>query len=603
MSDIIRLLPDAVANQIAAGEVIQRPASVVKELMENSIDAGASSINVRLKDAGKTYIQVVDDGHGMTENDARLCFERHATSKISEANDLFAIRTMGFRGEALASIAAISEVTLKTRSAKEEVGTQLRVSGSRVLSQEPESCPVGTNLVIRNLFFNVPARRKFLKSEQTELRHVIHEFNHVAMAYPEIEFQLIHNNTQVFHLPAANLKQRISGIFGKNSHQNLIPLESETTIVTIRGFIGKAEHAKKTYGEQYLFVNNRFMKHPYFHKAIMQAYEHILPADYYPSYFLFFEVKPDHIDINIHPTKTEIKFEDERSIWQILSAAVKEAIGKHNLSPSLDFDNEGVIDIPVLGRNQEVRPPGETINPRYNPFEQDEQQSTFQGWKNKPVDPNWQQLYQPNRNEDLTPGLGFDEKSDAQEQNGQKYMQLKNKYVLAPVKSGLMVIDQRRAHERILYEKNMESIRQNASVSQHTLFPETIELNAADYELCKELMDDITLLGFDIRDFGNNSVVVNSIPAGTQIQNCRMILEELLEQYKNMKSQLSIDQYERLARSAATAAAIPYGRQLDQKEMRELVDQLFGCSDPNHTPSGRKILNIINLEEIEKYLA
>src|SRR6056297_1384803 len=325
MSDIIQLLPDAVANQIAAGEVIQRPASVVKELVENAIDAGSSSITVRLKDAGKTYIQVVDDGHGMTENDARLCFERHATSKISEANDLFAIRTMGFRGEALASIAAISEVTLKTRSAKEEVGTQLRVSGSRVLSQEPESCPVGTNLVIRNLFFNVPARRKFLKNEQTELRHVIHEFNHVAMAYPEIEFQLIHNNTQVFHLPAANLKQRISGIFGKNSHQNLIPLESETTIVTIRGFIGKAEHAKKTYGEQYLFVNNRFMKHPYFHKAIMQAYEHILPADYYPSYFLFFEVKPDHIDINIHPTKTEIKFEDERSIWQILSAAVKEA--------------------------------------------------------------------------------------------------------------------------------------------------------------------------------------------------------------------------------------------------------------------------------------
>ena len=603
MSDIIRLLPDAVANQIAAGEVIQRPASVVKELMENSIDAGASSINVRLKDAGKTYIQVVDDGHGMTENDARLSFERHATSKISEANDLFAIRTMGFRGEALASIAAISEVTLKTRSAKEEVGTQLRVSGSRVLSQEPESCPVGTNLVVRNLFFNVPARRKFLKSEQTELRHVIHQFNHVAMAYPEIEFQLIHDNTQVFNLPAANLKQRISGIFGKNSHQNLIPLESETTIVTIRGFIGKAEHAKKTYGEQYLFVNNRFMKHPYFHKAIMQAYEHILPADYYPSYFLFFEVKPDHIDINIHPTKTEIKFEDERSIWQILSAAVKEAIGRHNLSPSLDFDNEGVIDIPVLGRDQEVRPPRETINPGYNPFEQDEQKSTFRGWKNRPVDPNWQQLYQPGRNEDLTPGLGFDEKSDMQEQNGQKYMQLKNKYVLAPVKSGLMVIDQRRAHERILYEKNMESIRQNASVSQHTLFPETIELNAADYELCKELMDDITLLGFDIRDFGNNSVVVNSIPAGTQMQNCRMILEELLEQYKNMKSQLSIDQHERVARSAATAAAIPYGRQLDQKEMRELVDQLFGCSDPNHTPSGRKILNIINLEEIEKYLA
>lgn len=603
MSDIIRLLPDAVANQIAAGEVIQRPASVVKELMENAIDAGASSINVRLKDAGKTYIQVVDDGHGMTENDARLCFERHATSKISEANDLFAIRTMGFRGEALASIAAISEVTLKTRSAKEEVGTQLRVSGSRILSQEPESCPVGTNLVVRNLFFNVPARRKFLKSEQTELRHVIHEFNHVAMAYPEIEFQLIHDNTQVFNLPSSNLKQRISGIFGKNSHQNLIPLESETSIVTIRGFIGKAEHAKKTYGEQYLFVNNRFMKHPYFHKAIMQAYEHILPADYYPSYFLFFEVKPEHIDINIHPTKTEIKFEDERSIWQILSAAVKEAIGKHNLSPSLDFDNEGVIDIPVLGRNQEVRPPRETINPGYNPFEQDEQKSTFRGWKNRPVDPNWQQLYQPGRNEDLTPGLGFDEKSDAQEQNGQKYMQLKNKYVLAPVKSGLMVIDQRRAHERILYEKNMESIRQNASVSQHTLFPETIELNAADYELCKELMDDITLLGFDIRDFGNNSVVVNSIPAGTQMQNCRMILEELLEQYKNMKSQLSIDQHERVARSAATAAAIPYGRQLDQKEMRELVDQLFGCSDPNHTPSGRKILNIINLEEIEKYLA
>src|SRR6056297_1538913 len=330
MSDIIQLLPDAVANQIAAGEVIQRPASVVKELVENAIDAGSSSITVRLKDAGKTYIQVLDNGRGMSENDARLCFERHATSKISDARDLFAIRTMGFRGEALASIAAIAEVTLKSRSTENELGTMIRISGSKIEAQEKDNIPAGTNITVRNLFYNVPARRKFLKTDQTELRHIITEFNHAALAYPDIEFHLIHNNTQVFNLSASNLKARISGIFGKQIQQNLISLETDTSIIKITGFIGKPDHAKKTYGEQFLFVNHRFMKHPYFHKAVMKGYEQILPPDHFPSYFLFFETDPATIDINIHPTKTEIKFEDERSIWQILLAATKEAIGKHN---------------------------------------------------------------------------------------------------------------------------------------------------------------------------------------------------------------------------------------------------------------------------------
>lgn len=601
MSDIIQLLPDAVANQIAAGEVIQRPASVVKELMENAIDAGASSVTVRLKDAGKTLVQVIDNGHGMTENDARLCFERHATSKISDANDLFAIRTMGFRGEALASIAAIAEVVLKTRVDGAELGTQIRINASKVESQDPESCPAGSNILVRNLFFNVPARRKFLKTDQTELRHIINEFNHVALAYPDIEFQLIHNSTQVFQLPVANLRTRISGIFGKQIFQNLIPVQTDTSIVKITGFTGKPEFAKKTYGEQFLFVNNRYMKHHYFNKAVMKAYEEILPADHFPSYFLFFETNPSSIDINIHPTKTEIKFEDERSIWHILAAAVKEAIGKNNLAPSLDFDTEGVIDIPVLSKTQEVQIPTENINREFNPFDSDTDPSV--NYSRQKVDPDWQKLYENKRNDDLAPGLGFDEQHTNGDALPVRYLQLKNRFILSPVKSGLMIIDQRRAHERILYDHYLDSLKRNAGVAQKTLFPENIDLGPADYQLCLELADVISSLGFDIRDFGKNCVIVHSVPANTNIHDIKSVLETILEQYKNLNDELKLDQHEKLARSAAHAAAIPHGKELDIREMRELVDQLFACSNPNSTPAGKRILNIVKLEDLEKHLA
>ncbi len=598
MPDIIQLLPDSVANQIAAGEVIQRPASVVKELMENAIDAGSSSVTVRLKDAGKTYIQVLDNGRGMTANDARLCFERHATSKISEANDLFAIRTMGFRGEALASIAAIAEVSLKTKTASNELGTHIRVSGSKIESQEQDRISEGTNITVRNLFFNVPARRKFLKSDQTELRHIINEFNHTALAYPEVEFYLMHNDGTVFNLPGAHLKNRISGIFGKQILQNLINIETETSIAKISGFIGKPEHAKKTFGEQFLFVNQRFMKHPYFHKAIMKAYEDILPADHYPSYFIFFETDPASIDINIHPTKTEIKFENERSVWQILHAATREAIGKHNLSPTLDFSREGIIDIPVMKKDQEISVPTENINRHFNPFDADKNDH-----ERRSAHQDWQKLYDTKNNQDLSPGLGFSGEDSNEQIQEIRYLQLKGKFILTPVKSGLMVIDQRRAHERILYEQHLETLQKDAVNAQNTLFPETIELNSNDYRLCLELMGEIGKLGFDIRDFGKNCVIVHSIPANTAVPDIKSVIETLLEQYKNYQSELTLDQHEKIARSTAIAAAIRYGKQLNSKEMQELVDQLFGCSNPNTTPGGKPILNIIKIEDLAKHLA
>ena len=599
MSDIIQLLPDSVANQIAAGEVIQRPASVVKELMENAIDAGASSITVRVKDAGKTYIQVIDNGKGMSDNDARLCFERHATSKISDARDLFAIRTMGFRGEALASIAAIAEVSLKSRASDKEIGTHIRISGSKIESQEAESTATGTNISVKNLFFNVPARRKFLKSDQTELRHIITEFNHAALAYPDIEFLLIHNNTQIFNLKPGNRKTRIAGVFGKQIIQNLINLDTETSIAKISGFIGKPDFAKKTYGEQFLFVNNRFMKHPYFHKAVMKAYEEILPSDYFPSYFLFFETDPSTIDINIHPTKTEIKFEDERSIWQILLAATKEAIGKHNLSPTLDFSNEGVIDIPVLKKDQEISIPKEEINRSFNPFD-NESHPGMQERRSAHQD--WQKLYDSRNNSDLSPGLGF-ETSNGEVRQEIRYLQMKGKYILSPVKSGLMVIDQRRAHERILYDDFLETYRKDAGNAQKTLFPETIQLNPADHNLCLELLDEMTQIGFDVRDFGQNCVIVHSIPANTAVTDIKSVIETLLEQYKNLQSEMKLDLHEKMARSSAVAGAIPYGKTLSISEMQELVDQLFACDNPNTTPGGKVILNIVKLEDFEKHLA
>ncbi|MDF1574530.1 MAG: DNA mismatch repair endonuclease MutL [Bacteroidales bacterium] len=588
MSEVIQVLSDAVANQIAAGEVIQRPASVVKELMENSVDAGASSIRVIIKDAGKTLIQVLDNGTGMSELDAERCFERHATSKISCAEDLYTIRTCGFRGEALASMAAVAEVSLKTRMSSDELGTQIRIAGSKLESKEAIQAPAGSNFQIRNLFYNVPARRKFLKSDQTELRHIINEFNHVALTHPEISFSLTHNQSEIFRLPDSNLRQRIAGIFGKSTNNHLIPLESETSLITITGFIGLPEHARRTYGEQFFFVNNRYIRHPYFHKAVMNGYEQILAADHIPSYFIYFTIDPAHIDVNIHPSKTEVKFEDERSIWMILLASVKKAIGKNNLSPSLDFGIEGVIDIPVLSRDTEIRQPSINTNPGYNPFA--DEKSYERGKRSAPYlnerFEGWNRLFEPAANN---------------QGSKQKNLQIKNKYILSPVKSGLMLIDQRRAHERILYERLLQALVQQKPLVQKSLFPETITLNPADYQVCLEMMESMEALGFDIRDLGNQSIVVHGLPSEIQPTAATDTIELMIEQFKSMQGLNKTQHAERVSRAAAKASAIQYGKQLNDMEMQELIDQLFACSNPNYSPSGSLIVKIIELEELDSH--
>ena len=603
MTDIIQLLPDAVANQIAAGEVIQRPASVVKELVENAVDSGADNITVNVKDSGRTLVQVIDNGSGMSETDARLCWERHATSKIRVATDLFSIRTKGFRGEALASIAAIAEVSLKTKRKGDDLGTHIRISASEIQLNEAVACPDGSNFSVKNLFYNIPARRKFLKSNNTELRHIITEFNHIALAHPDIEFSLIHNNSQLYNLAKTNLRQRIIAIFGKNLNQNLIPVTTDTSLVKIDGFIGKPEFAKKTYGEQFFFVNNRFIKHPYFHKAVSQAYEQILPFDAIPSYFIFFDTDPEKIDINIHPTKTEIKFEDELAIWQILMAVVKESIGRYNLMPSLDFNTEGVIDIPVLRSETEIRTPQININRNFNPFENENNSQVRNPYREResfldsvdPFDTARNDFFSSNQNEKQ-------EKKQDNFTEGSKFLQLKSRFILTAVKSGLLIIDQKRAHERILYEESLLSLSQDAFTGQQTLFPETIELNHADYVTFMEIIDSINHLGFDIRDLGNNAIIVNGVPVSVKNAVLKDIIEEMLETYKSYEGNLQMEARERISMAVAKASAIPYGKVLEQEEMRSLVDNLFACSTPNYSPSGKQVMSIINVEEIEKIL-
>jgi DNA mismatch repair protein MutL len=598
MSDIIKLLPDSVANQIAAGEVIQRPASVVKELIENSVDAGGTNIRVIIKDSGKTLIQVIDDGTGMSETDARLAFERHATSKITSALDLFAITTKGFRGEALASIAAVSMVELKTRREKDEAGTIIIINGSKVETQEICSCPVGSSFSVKSLFYNIPARRKFLKSDSTELRHIINEFQKVALAHPSIRFSLFHNDSEIFNLPYTNLRQRIIGVFGKNINQDLISLETETSLIKISGFIGKPENARRTFGEQFFFVNNRYMKHSYFHKAVLEAYQNILPSESIPAYFIYMQADPASIDINIHPTKTEVKFEDERAIWQILMASVREALGRFNIVPSLDFDNEALIDIPVRSSSGEMpEPPEIKINSQYNPFageERDSRSNVIERFERENPS-NWERLYSGIESEDKTSTI-----PESIVESQRRFFQIKNKYILCPVKSGLMMIDQKRAHERILFERFMESLSTNRSVGQASMFPVTVEMSPEDYILLREIEDDINLLGFDFRHLGNNVISINSQPAGNTSTNPGETLKTLLEVYKNTESDPSSGMKERVASAMARASAIPYGKMLSNNEMSDLFDSLFACSSPNYSPSGKPVINIITLEELDK---
>jgi len=610
MSDIIQLLPDSVANQIAAGEVIQRPASVVKELAENAIDARAESITINIKDAGKTLIQIIDNGMGMSDTDSRLAFERHSTSKIKSADDLFAIRTMGFRGEALASIAAIAHVNLKTRQEEQEIGTEINIEGSKVISQEPASCVKGTNFAVKNLFFNVPARRKFLKSNTTEFGHIISEFQHVALANPTVEFKLYHNNSEVYLLPKANLRQRIVGIFGKRINQNLITIESNTSIITIKGFIGKPEYARKKSGEQYFFINNRYMRSAYFNKAILKAYEDILPPETVPSYFLYFYADPSSIDVNIHPTKTEIKFEDQQAIWQILHSAIKQALGKNNIVPSIDFDQEQGFDIPVLSKDTEIKKPQIDIDPTFNPFEQ--KRPHIKNPKSAAISlekenlAHWDKLYEGFEKEPAQQ----DEFSFISHENVQhsitdpdiseKYFHFKNKYILTPVKSGLMIIDQKKAHERILFERFFQSLSSESVVSQRSLYPKTIELDAKDHALLLNLKENLKSLGFDIDDFGGNAIVVNGMPAESSNQEPEQIIDKFLNEYLSGDVDTKSKTREKIAKSLAKASAISSNQKLGTDEMREMVDLLFACQNPNYSPFGKLIVSIIKTEELDK---
>ncbi len=596
MSDVIQLLPDSVANQIAAGEVIQRPASVIKELVENAIDAGATTINVLVVDAGRTSIQVIDDGKGMSETDARLSFERHATSKIRKADDLFALHTMGFRGEALASIAAVAQVELRTRMADNEVGTLLTVSASHVVGQEPVSCPVGSNFKVENLFFNVPARRKFLKTNATELNNIMTAFERIVLVYPQVHFTLHSNGSELLNLRAGSLRQRIADVFGKRYSQDLLPLDVQTTMCHITGFVGKPETARKKGAHDYFFVNGRYMKHAYFHKAVLSAYERIAPVGMQVPYFIYFDVNPADIDVNIHPTKTEIKFENEQAIWQILSAAVKDAIGKFCEVPSIDFDTQGRPDIPVFDPSRHVTPPSPKYNPTYNPFrEHSERQAS--------VPDDWQQLYkglQPQAEEQPlfeteTSPLLIEDKSPA-------HYQYKATYIMTAVKSGLMIIDQYRADVRILYERYREQLRSRSGKSQRVLFPEVVQFAPSDAVILEKLLPELEAIGFDLTNLGQQSYAVNGIPAGIEGLDIVMLLQGIVNDAVGQTAEASEEISHSLALSMARTAAIPHGQVLSNDEMESIINQLFACSNVNYTPDGKAILCILPQRDIEQLL-
>jgi DNA mismatch repair protein MutL len=541
-------------------------------------------------------VQVIDDGIGMSETDARLSFERHATSKITSAQDLSALRTNGFRGEALASIAAVAMVELKTRRRGAEMGTMIQISGSKVEVQEPCSCPEGSSFAVKNLFFNIPARRKFLKSDYTEMRHIVTEFQKIVLANHEIKFNLYHNDSEVYNLPASNLRQRITGVFGKQINHELITLDTETSLVSIKGFVGKPESARKTFGEQFFYVNNRFMKHPYFHRAVTEAYQKLLPPDAIPSYFIFMETDPASIDVNIHPSKTEIKFENEKPIWQILLASVREALGKFNIVPSLDFENEALIDIPVRSASSRIPDiPAIKINPNFNPFDNEppaKNRQRFEDYFEKEKSRNWEKLFAP-----------LKEEEQARETNTtgaeRKFFQIKGKYIACPVFSGVMLIDQKRAHERILYEKYLNSlIRSNQFVSQVDMFPVTLELNPADLMVVKEIEPELSALGFRIEFLGDNEIVLKGRPAGNETIDAVEMFKTFTTEYISAQ-QTALGMKEKIAAAMASASAAPYGKSLTQIEMENLFDSLFACAEPNYSAKGKPVITIVTIDEMD----
>jgi DNA mismatch repair protein MutL len=614
MSDVIKLLPDSVANQIAAGEVIQRPASVIKELVENAIDAQATHIQIILKDAGRTLIQIIDDGVGMSETDARLAFERHSTSKIRTADDLFTLHTMGFRGEALASIAAISQVELRTRRQDAQLGTRLVINASQCESQEPDMCPVGSNFMIKNIFFNVPARRKFLKSNQVELSNIVKEFEKLALVNHNVEFTLTHNGNVMYKLLKGTFRQRIAALMGNSIDQQLLPVNIDTSLVRVQGYIGKPENARKRNALQFMFVNERFMRHPYFHKAVMSAYEQLIPEGEQPNYFLRFTVDPQSIDVNIHPTKTEIKFEDEMPIWQILAAGVKEALGRFSEVPSIDFNTQDAPEIPAYSGHVEVHRPEIAVDTSYNPFKSDGQPRRPATDK---VMSNWDELF-ANFERKKREGLGqdsgqqpddlpmTDETAEGQEavlplgDLQSVYLQLKGRYILSPAKSGLMVIDQHRAHVRILFDRYINRINTGNMSSQTILFPEVIHLSASQSVALQELLPDMEKMGFALSPLSGNDWAVNAIPAGLDGIDVTAMIHQIIDSVDNGGKPIKRRILEHLALSVARSAAIPAGRQLMQEEMDHMVADLLRLPDPNYTPDGKTIITVIPMEQITK---
>ena len=607
--DIIQLLPDSVANQIAAGEVIQRPASVIKELVENSIDAQARNIHVSVVDAGKTSIQVIDDGIGMTDTDARLSFERHATSKIRQANDLFSLQTMGFRGEALASIAAVAQVTLKTRTKDDEIGTEIHIEGSHVVSQEPAACPVGSNFNIENLFFNIPARRKFLKSNATEMNNIIQAFERIALVYPDVAFTLHSNGMEVLHLKAANTHQRICDVFGKRINQELVPVETETTLCGIKGFVATPQNAKKKGCHQYFFVNGRYMKHPYFHKAVMSAYDRLIPEGEQVSYFLYLTVEPENIDVNIHPVKTEIKFDNEQAIWQIIMATVRDAIGRYTGTQSLDFDQEDKPDIPVFfpDANKNVKAPHIDFNPSYNPFK--ETSGTSGSDHARPSAKGWEELF----GKAATHDLSQQPIAKSQEPRANSHwptadntpvtpllQPYRGRYIICESSQGLAVIDQHRASQRVLFERYKRALEQHDAHTQKVLFPEMVQFPISYSEQLPSILEELQHLGFDITDLGGGSYSITGMPAGLGGMDATKLVSELVAEIIEKGTKATEEVHTLLALGLAKRAATPVGEIMSPEDIESLIRQLFECSVQKYTPDGKIIIAEISDEELIK---